>query len=123
WAGLVPPALLLALAAPALGLRLGASDAGNDPAKTTTRHAYDLLAAGFGSGFNGPLQLAVSLPAAGDTAGLARFTTALRHTPGIASVAAPRLNPARDTAAMAVYPTTSPQGAQTSSLGKPRRSG
>jgi RND superfamily putative drug exporter len=122
WAALGSTALLLALAAPALGLRLGASDSGNDPAKQTTRHAYDLLAAGFGSGFNGPLQLAVRLPAAGDTAGLARLTTALRHTPGIASVAAPHLNPARDTAAIAVYPTTSPQSAQTTSLVKRLRS-
>src|SRR5438552_5429906 len=122
WAALASTALLLALAAPALGLRLGASDSGNDPPAQTTRHAYDLLAAGFGSGFNGPLQLAVRLPAAGDTAGLARFTTALRHTPGIASVAAPRLNPARDTAASAVYPTTSSQSAQTTSLVKRLRS-
>jgi putative drug exporter of the RND superfamily len=122
WAVLGSSLLLLALAAPALGLRLGASDAGNDPAKNTTRHAYDLLAAGFGSGFNGPLQLAVKLPASGDTAGLARFTTTLRHTPGIASVATPRLNPARDTAALAVYPTSSPQSAQTTSLVKRLRS-
>jgi RND superfamily putative drug exporter len=122
WAALGSSLLLLALAAPALGLRLGASDAGNDPAKNTTRHAYDLLAAGFGSGFNGPLQLAVKLPAAGDTAGLARFATTLRHTPGVASVAAPRLNPARDTAALAVYPTSSPQSAQTTSLVKRLRS-
>jgi RND superfamily putative drug exporter len=122
WAALGSTALLLALAAPALGLRLGASDAGNDPANQTTRHAYDLLAAGFGSGFNGPLQLAVSLPAAGDTAVLAQLTSSLRHTPGIASVAAPRLNPARDTAAIAVYPTTSPQSAQTTSLVKRLRS-
>jgi RND superfamily putative drug exporter len=122
WAALGSSALLLALASPALGLRLGTSDAGNDPAKNTTRHAYDLLAAGFGSGFNGPLQLAVKLPAAGDTAGLTRFTTTLRHTAGIASVAAPRLNPARDTAAIAVYPTTSPQSAQTTSLVKHLRS-
>jgi putative drug exporter of the RND superfamily len=122
WAVLGSSLLLLALAAPALGLRLGASDAGNDPAKNTTRHAYDLLAAGFGSGFNGPLQLAVKLPAPGDTAGLARFTTTLRHTPGIASVATPRLNPARDTAALAVYPTSSPQSAQTTSLVKRLRS-
>jgi RND superfamily putative drug exporter len=122
WAALGSTALLLALASPALGLRLGASDAGNDPAKQTTRKAYDLLAAGFGSGFNGPLQLAVRLPAAGDTAGLAQFTTALRHTPGIASVAAPRLNPAGGTAAIAVYPTTSPQSAQTTGLVKRLRS-
>jgi RND superfamily putative drug exporter len=122
WAALGSTALLLTLAAPALGLRLGASDSGNDPAKQTTRHAYDLLAAGFGSGFNGPLQLAVRLPAAGDTTGLAQFTSTLRHTRGIASVAAPRLNPARDTAAIAVYPTTSPQSAQTTSLVKRLRS-
>jgi len=118
WAALGSTALLLALASPALGLRLGASDSGNDPTTQTTRHAYDLLAAGFGPGFNGPLQLAVSLPSAGDTGGLARFTTTLRNTPGIASVAAPRLNPARDTAAIAAYPTTSPQSAQTTSLVK-----
>jgi putative drug exporter of the RND superfamily len=122
WAALASTALLLALAAPALGLRLGASDAGNDPPKQTTRQAYDLLATGFGSGFNGPLQLAVRLPAGGDAPGLTQFTTTLRHTPGIASVAAPRLNPARDIAAIAVYPTTSPQSAQTTSLVKRLRS-
>jgi len=122
WAALGSAALLLVLAAPALGLRLGASDSGNDPTKQTTRRAYDVLAAGFGSGFNGPLQLAVRLASAGDTAGLPRLTTTLRGTPGIASVAAPRLNPARDTAAIAVYPTTSPQSAQTTSLVKRLRS-
>jgi len=122
WAALASTALLLVLAAPALGLRLGASDSGNDPTKQTTRQAYDLLAAGFGSGFNGPLQLAVRLPASGNTASLTRFTTAVRHTPGVASVAAPQLNPARDTAAIAVYPTTSPQSAQTTSLVKRLRS-
>jgi RND superfamily putative drug exporter len=118
WAALGSTALLLALASPALGLRLGSSDSGNDPTKQTTRQAYDLLAEGFGSGFNGPLQLAVNLPAAGDTAGLTQLTTALRQTPGVASVAAPRLNSGHDTAAIAVYPTTSPQSAATTSLVK-----
>jgi RND superfamily putative drug exporter len=122
WAAIGSTALLLVLAAPALGLRLGASDSGNDPATQTTRHAYDLLAAGFGSGFNGPLQLAVRLPGTGETAGLAQLTTALRHTPGVASVASPQLNPARNIAAIAVYPTTSPQSAQTTSLVKRLRS-
>ena len=49
--------VMLLLAAPALSMRLGNSDAGNDPADTTSRKAYDLLAEGFGPGFNGPLQL------------------------------------------------------------------
>jgi RND superfamily putative drug exporter len=103
-------------------LRLGASDAGNDPTNRTTRQAYDLLATGFGSGFNGPLQLAVQLPAGGGAGDLTKITTALRTTPGVAAVAAPQLNPARDAAAIVVYPTTSPQSATTTSLVKRLRS-
>jgi RND superfamily putative drug exporter len=122
WAAVSATALLLVLAAPALGLRLGASDSGNDPSTQTTRKAYDLLADGFGSGFNGPLQLAVRLPDADGTAGLARLTNALRRTPGVASVASPQLNRARDTAAIAVYPSTSPQSEQTTNLVKRLRS-
>ncbi|MFJ2738673.1 MMPL family transporter [Streptomyces sp. NPDC087440] len=52
-------AVLLAFSAPALGMRLGFADAGNDPVSSTSRQAYDLLAKGFGPGFNGPL-IAVS---------------------------------------------------------------
>jgi putative drug exporter of the RND superfamily len=109
-------ALMLALAAPALGLRLASSDAGNDPANNTTRQAYDLLAKGFGPGFNGPLQVAVSLPAAHNAVALKQLSSALRSTPGIASVAPPRLNPTGTAAAVLAYPTTSPQSAQTSEL-------
>ena len=47
----------VSLAAPFFRLRLGSSDQGNDPKGTTTRTAYDLLAKGFGPGFNGPLQV------------------------------------------------------------------
>jgi putative drug exporter of the RND superfamily len=109
-------ALMLVLAAPALGLRLASSDASNDPANQTTHKAYDLLAKGFGPGVNGPLQLAVALPQARDSAALTEITHTLRTTPGIASVASPRLNPAGDTASVVAYPTTSPQSSQTSSL-------
>ncbi|MEA2279879.1 MAG: putative drug exporter of the superfamily, partial [Solirubrobacteraceae bacterium] len=122
WAAVGSTALLLLLAAPALGLRLGASDAGNDPAKLTTRRAYDLLATGFGRGFNGPLLIAVRLPRAGDTATLTRLTSALRQTSGVASVATPQLNRAHNTAAIRVYPTTSPESSQTTSLVKRLRS-
>jgi putative drug exporter of the RND superfamily len=108
--------ILLALAAPALGLRLGSSDAGNDPASQTTRKAYDALAQGFGKGFNGPLQLAVRLPVNADKAGLATLTNALRDTPGVASVATPQLNSTGDTAAIAVFPATSPQSQATTTL-------
>ena len=60
---LVGVAALVLLAMPIFGLRLGFSDEGNYPADTTTRQAYDLLADGFGPGFNGPLSLATEVPA------------------------------------------------------------
>ena len=109
-------AVMLALAAPALGLRLASSDAGNDPSNQTTRQAFDLLAKGFGPGSNGPLQLAVALPRPHDSTALTQLSAAVRRTPGIAAVAPPRLNPSGTAAALAAYPTTSPQSAQTSNL-------
>ena len=108
--------LMLVLAAPALGLRLGSSDAGNDPTTQTTRKAYDLLAQGFGRGFNGPLQVAVAMPSAHDSSALTQLDRALRSTPGIASVASPRVNSTGTAAAVLAYPATSPQSAQTSNL-------
>ncbi|MEI2654139.1 MAG: hypothetical protein V9G12_18680 [Microthrixaceae bacterium] len=55
--------MLIALAIPMLDMRLGQADAGTDPTSTTHRRAYDLLAAGFGDGFNGPLLIVVDLGA------------------------------------------------------------
>ncbi|MFD0310071.1 MMPL family transporter [Streptomyces sp. NPDC127119] len=74
------------LSLPALSLRLGSSDAGNDPKGTTTRAAYDLLAQGFGAGSNGPLVLVAELGAPGDGPALNRLVSAVRGTPGVASV-------------------------------------
>src|ERR1035438_2261840 len=53
---------------PFFSLHLGSSDAGTDPASSTTRQAYDLLATGFGPGFNGPLQVVGSIHNAKDEA-------------------------------------------------------
>jgi putative drug exporter of the RND superfamily len=115
-AALVSTGFLLLLAAPALGLRLAASDAGNDEPSTTTRQAYDLLSRGFGQGFNGPLSLAVQLRRAGDTAWLPRLTRAVRATPGVAAVSPPRLNGRRDTVAIVVTPSSAPQSSETYAL-------
>jgi putative drug exporter of the RND superfamily len=109
-------ALLVVLAAPALGLRLAASDAGTDPSSTTTRQAYDLLSRGFGPGFNGPLQLAVQLPRAGDRPALDRLARAVAGTPGVAAVSRPVLSRAGTTAALTVYPAASPASARTYAL-------
>jgi RND superfamily putative drug exporter len=115
-AALAATVLMLVIAAPALGLRLAASDAGNDQPAQTTRKAYDLLADGFGKGFNGPLQIAAQLPRSDPQPALAQLSTAIGRTPGVASVARPQLNPTGDTAALTVYPSTSPESSKTYAL-------
>ena len=78
--------ILLVLAIPALGLRLGVADAGNDPTKLTTRRAYDLLSEGFGPGFNGPLLVVSEVHSPGDVAAMSRVADAIAKTPGVAHV-------------------------------------
>ena len=108
--------LMLLIAAPALALRLGSSDASNDPPGTTTHRAYELLADGFGQGFNGPLQVVVRLPHRGDSAALSQIESALAGAPGVVSVTPPRLNPTGEVATFSVYPRSSPQAYATSQL-------
>jgi putative drug exporter of the RND superfamily len=118
--------VMLAIAAPAIALRLGSSDAANDPPSQTTHKAYELLAQGFGAGFNGPLLVAAQLPsgagaAAGGTSttggtGIQRLRTAVAAAPNVASVAPAKLNPAGDVATLTVYPRSSPQAYATTQL-------
>ena len=111
-------AILLLLAIPYFSLRLAFSDEGNYPEDTTTRQAYDLLAAGFGPGFNGPLLLATELPAGTDPASLEAVTGALAADSGVAFVTPGFPNdPEAPTAAVwRLYPTTAPQDEATTEL-------
>jgi RND superfamily putative drug exporter len=117
WQGAIAGlAIMLTLCAPALALRLGNSDAGNNPPGQTTRQAYDLLAKGFGPGFNGPLQVVASLPRPNDTAVLTSIASALRATSDVASVSAARVSPQGLTAVFNVYPRSAPQALATTEL-------
>ncbi len=109
-------AIMLVLVAPVLTMRLGSSDAGNDPPSQTTRKAYDLLAEGFGPGFNGPLQVVTTLPKPGDKAALAQVSSTLSQDSGVASVTPPRLSPDGRTAVLLAYPTSAPQDEATTQL-------
>jgi RND superfamily putative drug exporter len=116
---LIALAVIVSVALPFFSLRLGSSDQGNDAKGTTTRTAYDTLARGFGPGFNGPLQLVAIVEGSADKAALSRVVTAVSHEPGVASVAPLVEIPAtggKDVALLNVYPTTSPQAAQTTTL-------
>jgi RND superfamily putative drug exporter len=109
---------LVVLAIPVFGLRLGFSDEGNYPEGTDTRIAYDLLAEGFGPGFNGPLLVATEIPEGTDPAVLERITAGLTEAEGVrfASPAIPN-DPEAPTAALwRIIPTTSPQDEGTTQL-------
>lgn len=110
--------LLVVLAVPITGLRLGFSDEGNFAETTTTRRAYDLLADGFGPGFNGPLLMIAELDEAGDLAVLEALHQQVAELDGVALAAPPMLNDPDDPTAVriVVIPDSSPQDEETTSL-------
>ena len=115
-AAIAATAVLLALAAPALGMRLGFPDAGNDPPDTMTRQAYDLNTEGFGPGTNGPLVLAADLPDRSGEATITSLANRLRQDPGVAFVPKPQINEQGNAALVTVIPRGSPQDEETTDL-------
>jgi len=117
WPALVAATLvLIALAVPALDMRLGFPDAGNDAETTMTRQAYDLNTEGFGPGSNGPLVIAAKLPDAGAAGEVEPLAQRLREEQGVAFVPPPQVNERRTAALFTVIPSTSPQDEATSDL-------
>ena len=112
--------ILLVLASPVLGLRLGFSDEGNFPESTSTRKAYDLIADGFGAGFNGPLIVTAELDSPEAAAQIPNLVAAIEGTDGVVSVA-PVPSNSEDPAASEAYllqviPETGPQDEATTEL-------
>lgn len=99
--------LLLALTAPVLALRVGTPDDGALPVQRTERRAYDLVAAGFGAGSNGPLVIAVDI--SNDPGVVQPLFNAVKADRGIASVARPSVNRTAGVATIIAVPTTGPQ--------------
>jgi RND superfamily putative drug exporter len=112
--------VMIIIALPFLSMRLGSSDAGSDPASSTTRKAYDLLAKGFGPGYNGPLQLVAQVSGPQQQAAFVRVERAVAANPGVAGAATAHFIPGtggRPGVALAqVYPKGSPQDASTTDL-------
>lgn len=109
-------AFVLTLSAPALDMRVGSADAGNNPTSLTSRHAYDLLAEGFGPGFNGPLAVVVDLSESESAAVVDGLVRDIRQAPGVAMVAPPTFNAEQDTGVVNVIPATAPQSEETQEL-------
>lgn len=114
--GFLAAVVMVVLALPTLSLHLGTSDQGNNPAGSTTRKAYDLLAEGFGPGMNGPLTVVARLGGAADRVAVEGLAESLRTTGGVASAGPAVFNRSGDTAVIAVVPDSPPQSRDTSAL-------
>jgi uncharacterized membrane protein YdfJ with MMPL/SSD domain len=116
-AKIVFPVLLVAglvLAGTSALVHLGASDQGTQPKKQTARKAYDLLAEGFGPGFNAPIPIVVDVN--GDEQAPQRILDGVRSLPGVASVDEPVYNDPKTVAIVFVKPAFAPQDEKTEQL-------
>jgi putative drug exporter of the RND superfamily len=105
---------LLALASTSTLVRLGAADQGTQPKEQTSRRAYDLLAEGFGPGFNGPIPIVVDVN--GDTQAPQRIYERVQGLAGVASVGEPQLNDEKTVGIIFVTPDSAPQDEETDKL-------
>ncbi len=106
----------LLVAIPTLSINLGISDAGSDPAGSTTRIAYDTLARGFGPGFNGPLVVVGQIGSSADLATMNALDTSIKSLHDVAFVGPVVTNAAKTVALINVVPSSKPQSTQTSAL-------
>jgi RND superfamily putative drug exporter len=107
---------LCAIAFPVFSMRIGMADDSNAATSTTQRKAYDLLADGFGKGFNSSIVVVVQTPAAKDRVAATKLQERLQSDPGIAAVTPTTFNQSGDTAVITVEPTTAPQDRATDTL-------
>ena len=116
----VSAAVMLIIAVPFFSMRLGSADSGSDPAGTTTRKAYDLLAKGFGPGYTGPLQLVAQVDGPAQVAAFTKVVAVVATTRGIVEVTPSKVIPGQPgkpgVATAEVYPVGSPQDASTTTL-------
>ena len=101
----------LGLASTSLLVRLGASDQGTQPDAQTARRAYDLLAEGFGPGFNGPIPIVVDVN--DDPEAPQRIYDGVQGLEGVASVGEPQFNDEETVAIVFVTPDSAPQDKET----------
>ena len=106
--------VVVAAAATSALVRLGASDQGTQPEQQTARRAYDLLAEGFGPGFNGPIPIVIDVN--GDADAPERVYDGVQGIDGVASVAEPQLNDEETVAIVFVTPDSAPQDEATDEL-------
>ncbi len=113
---LVAVVIMAVLIIPTASIRLLNSDQGNDPSSSTTRKAYDLLAEGFGPGFNGPLEVVAQFGTAADADRLAPLAGTISTLPDVSSAFAVPTAAGAEVGIVMVYPKSSPESEQTTDL-------
>jgi putative drug exporter of the RND superfamily len=106
--------VVVALASTSLLVRLGASDQGTQPTEQTARRAYDLLAEGFGAGFNGPIPIVVDVNS--DPEAPQKVYEGVQGLQGVDSAREPQFNDEETVAIVFVTPDSAPQDEETSEL-------
>ncbi|MER6567940.1 MMPL family transporter [Streptomyces sp. NPDC001093] len=109
--------VILALAAPALAMKLSMPDDSTQPRHSMGYKAYATMSEGFGPGFDAPLIVAAKLPrpdAAASDGG--RIVDALRTVPGVAEVTPPVTSSDGKALMIVAYPTTQKQAPETNAL-------
>jgi uncharacterized membrane protein YdfJ with MMPL/SSD domain len=115
-AAIVSTAAILALAAPALGMKLSMPDESAQARDTMGYASYATMARGFGAGFDAPLIIAAKLPPGGAGPGTARLAAAVRATPGVISVTPVVVSRDGQAALVIAYPATGEQDPATNAL-------
>ncbi len=127
-AAVLSAAAILALAAPALGMKLTMPDESSQQRSTMGYQSYATMAEGFGPGFDAPLIVAAQLPpgSAGSSpavsADTARLASAVRTTPGVTHVTPVVISADHKAAMMIAYPDTGEQNPATNTLVNQMRS-
>ncbi|MEU4450777.1 MMPL family transporter [Nocardioides sp. NPDC023903] len=111
---------LLALAVPALDMRLGLPDGGSEPEGSLAKTAYTITEDSFGAGANGPLLVAAELPDGLNESGIQRaqltVAKALADLDDVRAVAPAAVSEDGRTAAFQVVPEEGPNSVSTNEL-------
>ncbi|RAV10116.1 MMPL family transporter [Paenibacillus contaminans] len=116
---LVTLILIGAMCYPVLHMKTGLPDNGTRSVETTERRAYDLMAEGFGPGFNGPITVVVN---ASDSETTKQVASVVREEisklNGVVSVSQPFFNPSEKVSIQTLMPSDGPLADQTLELVK-----
>jgi RND superfamily putative drug exporter len=109
-------AVLVALAVPALSIRVGNADSSADPAGSNGRTYFDMMTPAFGAGVDATLVLVAETPDAGSAQAFQRLVGRLPSVPDVTAVQAAPIRPGQTLAVATVVPSSSAQTVATQDL-------